>query len=795
MENNRGDNEKVIFRASSGDLEPAKKAPPQSAGPSPERPPRQQQQPQRKKQRKRRRRWPLVFIPIAILLVLAGGAGYVFTTYVNNTYAYYTGPDEALSSAEPHSYTVSSEEEAITYLSHPSLHEGDTVVVNGDLFLDINESFGGLLSIGLVNFDCSNCSITFSEGTAILASGREESVNMSGISFSDTNVFIEAAGVDLTWLEAGAEAKINTKTLNGLPSLNEFVINAPGGKMTIPVTIHNISGVDQNDIEIQFISPSFLFENDGKMTTSIPAGGSETVNVDVVVTEGGRAQIFAVGKDASGAKAVEGYSDYIELLGGGYYSGDPHTHTNESYTERYDSNLEDNVKYAAEKGHSFIISVENDEFAEKLPQSAIDSIVGEEGTFLQLTALETGEKNQLRHLMLYNYDSEEIIDSDYEVTPYRNYTIQDAIWAALEESPDAIIYIPHPFGYDTDLLESLYSLQSLMGIRGIEILDQTAFSNETEFVLTLQTWDNINVYDRQRLFAIGASNNLHSEYVGSRYTKGYMPELSEENIYNMLNTGNMFASNGPELRFSLGGVDMGQELEVNLGETFTAKIYASSTTPLTSVKIVRHDVDGVWEDLEPDYVLNEELSGQGLYVYEAEVTLTPPTNIDERTGEEVVQKSIYRLEVYAEATPYYDNVDQPEVGMAFGNPIWVSAATAGSSDTSLGEVGYDENPPATLFGLDINLGFLNGLVENTIENRYGMKLYGIELKTNVDGTRYFGGEGTFTINALSTKVRENQIKQIDYHRYHSSALADKVTVMVMAENRVTKGVETMYILD
>ncbi|MCL1829885.1 MAG: hypothetical protein FWG21_00475 [Oscillospiraceae bacterium] len=803
------DSEKTIFKAPSGDYEVTESKPvKRTATPNPKPPSRkpvtnsrQKAAPPppnnakkgKRKKRRGRKLWLLLLLLIPIVFVaaiyLVRDVDARIDDAVRNRLSYYKGPDEALAQLEPHSYVISTLDELIIYLTHPMLNEGDTIVVNDHFKVDCDETFNGYLRIGLINFECTRGSITFNGGTMVLASGREETIVMDGVSFVDTNLFIDAASVDLTWKEAPRSARINTKTLNGSPSLIEnLVIPAPGGKMTIPITLQNISSSNQDDISIQFISPYFVFPGEATVV-SVPAGGAITINVESIVAEGGRARIYAIGLDSSGQKVIEGYSDYIELLGGGYYSGDPHTHTAASYTKRGESTLEDNIYYAAQKGHSFIISVENDAFATQLSQETVDNIVGESDVFLQLTALETGRRNQLRHIMLYNYDSEVIPRSDYEVTYLRNYSPQNAIWLAQDEDPDVIVYIPHPFGYDMNITESVNNISTLYGITGIELLDQTAFSNFTEFLVTINVWNNINIYNRQRVFGIGASNNIYSEYVGSRYTKGFMTNLSEENIYAMLREGDMFASNGPELRFTLSDAKMGEDLYVGLGDTLTAKVYASSETPLTTVRIIRYDITGKWEDLSPDYVLDLDFTGKNIYEYEAVLPIEVATNLD-RNGEVIVQDSIYRLEVRSESSPYYD-----DIGMAFGNPIWVTAngEKVGTSP-AFTEVFYEEHPPTVdLYGFDINIDFINNFIQKKLDERMAEQFGGAQIYVMDNGDYYIIGD--FTINALWANAKDDQIAAISYHRYNSNSLVDTVTVVTSVPSQLLRYVKTIYLLD
>ena len=800
MSQNR-DSEKTVFKAPSGAYEitePVKKKPAQASRVSSKKPlPPNRQESKKKKRKKSKKRRGWLFLLLLIIPIAAGILFYYGKQYIDDvidiavaeTLDYYNGPKSTILTLEPHNYVVSSIDELLIYLTHPSLNEGDTIVINDDFMVDCNEAFDGYLMLGLINFDCKSGSITFTGGTVVMVSGREEAISLNGISFVDTHLFIDAASVDLTWREAPASALINTKTLNGSPSLiPNLSIPAPGCRMTVDVNLHNITSSDQKDIEIQLISPYFTFMGEPPVV-SIPANGSMTLSVDTVIREGGRARIIAVGLDSDREKVIEGSSEFLELLGGGFYSGDPHTHTSASYTDRDGSTLEDNIFYAAQKGHSFIISVENDKFAQKLSQQEVDSIVGESDVFLQLTALETGRRNQLRHLMLYNYNSEVIPRSDYEVTYLRNYTLQHAIWKAMEEDPDTIVYLPHPFGYGLNIGDSLANLSSLYGITGIELIDQTAFSDFSEFRITLNVWNNLNIYDRQRVFGIGASNNIYSEYVGSRYTKGYMTELSEENIYKMLREGNMFASNGPELRFSLSDVKMGHDLYVGTDDIMLAKIYASSETPLKAVRVVRYDVDGKWEDLTPDYVLDLDFSHKNVYEYEAILPIEAPTNLD-RSGNLVVQKSIYRLEVWSESSPYY-----PDKGMAFGNPIWVSAdgERLGTSP-AFTEIVYKETPPVIdILGFNLDIKFINDYIEKKFSEKMPDNLGGAVLYQLVNGDYYIKGD--FTIYALHAYPKDDQLAVIGYHVYNSKCVPDKVTVVTSIPGQRLRDEITIYLLN
>ncbi|MCL2539113.1 MAG: hypothetical protein FWE66_02125, partial [Oscillospiraceae bacterium] len=169
--------DKIVFRASSGDFEitesPASKK--KEGGPA-EKISREQKRPANNsrakpqkgsgpKRKKKHYGWIAVVCVVLILGGLAvaavGVVNRLIDDRVNSTMAYYLSPDEMLLELTAHSYVVSTFDEALIYLAHPSLNEGDTIVVNDHLMIDVDTEFNGFLSLGLVNFDCSAGSLTF----------------------------------------------------------------------------------------------------------------------------------------------------------------------------------------------------------------------------------------------------------------------------------------------------------------------------------------------------------------------------------------------------------------------------------------------------------------------------------------------------------------------------------------------------------------------------------------------------------------------------------------------------------
>ncbi|NLL91257.1 MAG: hypothetical protein GX222_02410 [Ruminococcaceae bacterium] len=812
-EGNRSDekDKKIIFRAEQGDEKTLdnKKAESRQIEKKPKRDSHQTGRKNRKKKKRRRSRGIIAVLLIALFLLLSVAG--VFVAYMYGTYNYFLESDELLKNTVSNSYEVGDEEKLVEYLKHPALREGDTIKVTSHLNVDVEDKLGGFLSMGLINFDCSSGSLTLSGGTVIMASGRDEEITMDGVSIDNVNLYIEAPFVDLMWNTAPASDNINVRTLNGSSHLNQLSIPAVGAKMKLPMTLQNISGSVQKDIQVKLMSPSFLFVDGDSITVSLEAGESKAYEFDVIAIEGGRVNAYAVGLDSNGNEVVNGKSDYLDILGGGFYSGDPHTHTVESFTPRYnESSVEKNVQFASQKGHSFIFSVENDDYGKKLDQSEVDAITGSPGTFLQLSALEVGgKKSDLRHLLAFNYYGE-IPDSHYYVDPFGSRLVSDSLYEIVfnEVNPgEAFVYVPHPFGLGVPMESAIKNVTSLNYVQGMEILESSTYSDWTEYDVGRIIWDSLNTGNRNgravgfdgrfnKIFGIGASNNLDSEHAGSRYTKGYMDYLSEDNIYSMLrDTGNMFISNGPELRFTLGNIPMGGDLRVNPGEEINAEIYVHSENPITEIKLMRYEINGKVEKQNPFMDLEEYFEGQNVYSFHAVIPIVPA--VDESGA---VIDQFYRVEVYTESAYYYDgervgeNREIVDRGIALSNPIWVAGTDMGSNDTSIIDIGYEESPPVGIFGLDIDLSFLNDYVKDATESFFDKEIFVAKLSESDNGSIYVEKGDAFAIKGLKVEVKDNQIYTINYHKYNSEVMADKITISVTSDNRSKTFTETIYIV-
>lgn len=595
-----------------------------------------------KKPAKKKKRTGLVAV-LSILVILIVAVTVLQLTGVFN----FVGMVAGLFGGSPtlYTYTVDSEEKLLRYLQHPALKAGDTLSVDGNFQVDVDEDFGSFAVLPLFNVGGSG-SISFTGGTVVM-SGAESSIDMGKVSFSDTELYIDAPNVSLT-LGSADDTNINVASLNGAAHARQLDMPFAGTHMTVPVTLTNDSGGALSNVEVHLTSGGFIFAQDTVTVESIAAGGSAVIEVDAIAVEGGRHEILAYATNGS-QRVASGTSGYINVLGPGYYAGDLHTHTSESRSQRYGV-LEDNITFGYKHGMSFITSVENDKDAEQLPQSEIDALVGSGGAFLQLTGGETGDGTL--HLLILGTDTRPSSDYGSEIMDHGLWIYQDAINEVVRSG--GIVILPHFFSYG-NLETMIPMLKSSRNATAMEIFTLDMKTNYTELAYYYNTWAAVNAQGRQKMFGLFTSNNVYSEEVGTKFIKGYMPTLTEQNIYDMLQTGNYLMSNGPDLRFNMSGVQMGGDIYVTEeGGTVNVSIYGSDTSPLQTVRLLKYRITGNIDDIDYEVAFEKDLTGQGVYSFNETFDLPIEPN------------TFYRVELTTESARNYE-----DSGLALSNPIYV----------------------------------------------------------------------------------------------------------------------------
>ncbi len=383
--------------------------------------------------------------------------------------------------------------------------------------------------------------------------------------------------------------------------------------------------------------------------------------------------------------------------------------------------------------------------AERVDQSRVDSLTGSTNAFLQIPAIETGRIS--RHMLVYG--ATVASSSGYgNVSPYttqHNATGQWIYQDAIDEVTEAggIVVLPH-IVKDGDITENMSNAKSITGMTAIEYISANGMTSEnTESKVEYNLWNNYNTQGFQRVFVIMSSNNYISEDVGLQFIKGHMPSLTEENCNDLLRSGEFIASNGPDVRFTLGGHVMGSEITLaeETGTKAKARFYVSDDSPLTSVTLYRYDLTGRMENLEPVIEFSEDFTGKGVYSYTGDIELE--LNID----------CYYRVEVRSERSNKGN-----DVGIGLSNPIWVARSTS--------------------------------LKNTTMLQTLNMK-FGGEVKQAPNGTYYIDAD-RFKQSMLEIET-DGKYTDVAYHKYNSELMADKVTVLITASD-TTQWTETIYIV-
>ena len=677
----------------------------------------------------KRSAWLVAAASLVVVVIIIGSLGLTGIVNVSGLLS-----ELGIGRGSGSTYAVENRDALLIYLAHPSLTSGDTLNLTSSYIVDVDTDFDGFAQLPLVNFVGSG-SITFTGGIVFM-SGDEPNVDLSKASFNNTTLYIEAPDSSIT-SSSIPDTYINAKKLNGSAHLKDLELAFPGTRMNVPVIFTNNTSSNLENVKISLSSPSFIFgDGDSYILASIPANGTVTHDIPVVATEAGRLSIFAYAVDETGNLLVSGKSDFVNIFGPGYYSGDLHTHTDFSRSIRYGT-IPGNIQAGYDHGLSFIVSVENELEAEQYTQEMVDKVTGDPGIIQQYTGYELGPHN--RHLLIYNTDLRPSSSFGEIIDGYGIWTYQAAINEVL--AANGIAVMAHLYDHG-DITEAINLSKSSRGAHVETLCNTHKYSEmDVQTECALNVWNGLNV-SGDRVYGIMSSNNIYPEDVGMRFVKGYMANLVEANLYKYLFNGNFFSSNGPELRFELGGFQMGQELIWGVpmiqdpeappaaeGEepamiadpdaapsTATATIHASDIYPLTTIRLIKYEITNVLDSENGILVYEEDLTGKNIYNYYNEIEV------------ELGSREFIRLEVLSEQARYYD-----DIGVALSNPIWITAgqkdnyATIGSISNILG-TDVQTAPNGALY-INSNLGIIPGLLN---VNHNGQKVTVIYNRFNSD---------------------------------------------------------------
>ncbi len=521
-----------------------------------------------------------------------------------------------------------------------------------------------------------------------------------------------------------------------------------GDVFPVKVTINNSSDQPVKDVNVSLTTPYQMFSTEDSTITvdEIPAQSSKTVEFSVLALEGGRGSLKS--KVSTGEDVSISFSKAISIGGEGHYAGDNHTHSTNSdgsgtIRQNVDSAYEDKLmNWLYSTDHNAISQrTETEEETKRL-----------EGNFINITGTEITSSNR-GHALAYGVDYVPEYRIDQEING-ELWTWQDTIDQVNNDG--GIFYIAHP-NYP-GLQFSPKDQYTVENYRGIEVWN--GFYHALDANLNVNTyafdyWDNVNRTGKQKYFGIANSDGHNPGKMADPYIKTEMGELTYDNILETLDNGNYYGSNGPELRYNIEGVGMGETLNLQNtnGETVDFNITAFDPNfELTNVKLIKNVITGSEDgkDGEKEIVKEWDLEGQGLKEFSETVSLTVKPN------------EFYRIEVTSKqgTTGNGGKGEGQGLGFAFSNPIWTGEAKE-SNAKDIKEITYGDGEVIETVG------------ENTL-------------------IRY---NGEFDLDQLNVKVSEGATVTKEYvgglDRELDSSSA--VNITVTAQDGSTK-TETVFLL-
>ena len=460
-----------------------------------------------------------------------------------------------------------------------------------------------------------------------------------------------------------------------------------GDIFSINISVSNYSDSALGEYNFQVTEPTLikiLTETSFAMP-STPAGKTQTLSLKAVALAGGSEDLAIT--DSEG-------NEYIKELfvsGPGYYAGDAHTHSN-----YYDGSgsIEENVEASRALGFDWLYSTDHNMLKANQAANAINASYN--GKFIDLVGTEltiwgySGADKDTGHVLSYRVNS--VVDGypdPWSYTETRNRIWSASIASVIEQGGFA--YLAHPYcnlidyndtGKDEDYGYWMsdyekYTTANMTGVEVINWFDHNAFSNLAAF----KFWDELNAKAEKTYYGISNTDAHDPKYIGMVYNKGYLDALTAENVNNMLESGAFYGTNGPDLRFEIDGIGMGDTLYVT--EPTTVRVHVQGYDRynfLKDITVYKIQTTGDWLGAETKHVYKYiNLKGRELNFFDGYFEM------DVQPGE------FYRIEVTSELCQHpIIKVSNRTEGFAFSNPIWIKQAES-SNAALLSSVNYTGN--------------------------------------------------------------------------------------------------------
>ena len=442
---------------------------------------------------------------------------------------------------------------------------------------------------------------------------------------------------------------------------------APGDTVTAGVQATALNGSTLPALRVEFGYSRFTVSPDGETaltSQSIPTGGaSAQASLKLKALEGGIAVITADVYDAGGALL---FSDSARLAvsGRGWYAADAHSHSTQSDGK---STMTENFLSAYNKGLAFLITADHNAVVSDKSdaQRALANLRASGLT--DFFALKMSElTGSYGHMLQYRTDAAHQPGTSVE-------SWQKEIDSIIAEG--GLCYLAHPFNKDflyPGLQRDPTNIDVYKNFTGLEIINSTGEYIEAEFeqipdrvTLGLEYLDRMNIKGEKKYYGIANSDAHLASGIATGRSVYLLDAVTEDNIYDALEGGRLYGTTGPQLRFSVGGAELGGTLTAKTGDKASVYVAAyDDASYITKVTLVACAINP--DDNDAAYE-----AAQRTVLYSDDGTLAK--SFVEFTREiDVIDGMFYRVEV--------ESAKQDYARFAFSNPIWTAIDDTGEPD-------------------------------------------------------------------------------------------------------------------
>jgi hypothetical protein len=441
-----------------------------------------------------------------------------------------------------------------------------------------------------------------------------------------------------------------------------------GETFEFTVVLRNEFNVMLEGVSIEIISPAAvkLLSNSSIVIGILDVGEEKSFPVKALAVYGGR-EIVRVELASTDLTIAKDFA--LDISGLGWYGGDNHSHSNNSDGV---NTVEESAESAYKKWNlSWLVHSDHNTNVQAAEAEAVTAKM--KGKFISISATEittgypykptTPSGDPRGHGLVYGYkDIPTLVITEKD----GSFNWQDSIDQVVNAG--ALFYIAHPFSKAYSF-EDVYSWRNYTGV---EVWNGVAQASHDINKKAFEFWDKINIRGEKKYYGIAGTDGHSIRKIGDLHTKGMLDMLTVDNIFHLLKTGQFYGTNGPDLRFSINGVGMGNTLTIKQAGNITIKLEAfSKDGNLINIKVLGYPITGNIDDYNlGEVVFEKDLAGMNTDFFSTSVSIN------------ISQNMFFRLEVKSENCTPGPVRPGPETGtgFAYSNPVWVEI---GSEDTSL----------------------------------------------------------------------------------------------------------------